>query len=571
MNGDRRCRSSGRRVTPRLLAAGALFAVGCGGNDRYHFAPATPLTGLPEVSFLALSDTQYAVPFTDYDVRYQLGKQVVELEPEVTTKWVTSFYRHAEAHFALPLALRQILSDEQKVGAQGRQRFGLFGGDMAEFSCKQETETILDLFLGQPKLPFIIAIGNHDAVFHGSYDTDAVGENGQGPWDIYSFALWGTVCKNLGGRLTKSGFIRQVLAYYEKAWSWNIHDALKLKQDAEYPLGVPLNGVVANAEWELAFAFRLVPDDLPGSHRQSYLYQRFTRRDPGQAKPLLTVTVLDTTDYGVRPSWCDPRSAPVQIGMAGAVSPNQVEWLEGRSIVLGPHFVLSHHIAFEAIDNVDRCETTFGTGCVGARLSKALAGATFVYGHVHKPLELEKLTKNEKCWADAGAGTCSWPLVRLPSLIDNKSYVTFENGTFKEKVLEAGPNLASAYPLERPHEPCEHRFLEYVELARNIRCFADQRRNVPFPACGSLESAYAAHKDEMAAICGDLSRQWTSEHASDWKQYRAEACENVDSSEHWRCILRFLSQRALDGANLATAEQGQLGRALLGAVHTLRR
>src|SRR5882724_200596 len=299
MNTFMRCGRSG--TLPHATACLALLIAfaGCGGKSATYrlTAPGAGSTGLSGARFVLLSDTQYAVPFTDYDVRYQLGKQTVELPPDSTTKWVTSFYRHAEAHFALPYAMRDILGRER-----GRRTFGMFGGDMAEFSCQAETQKIFGVLAEGKELPFIVSIGNHDALFHGSYDTDAVGEAGGGPWDLYSFKLWGSVCEKQGGKLTKAGFIRQLLDYYRTAWNFDFHQALHLDPKENFPLGVTWKGTVTQSGWELAFSFRLSADDSPESHRQSHLYQRWTRRDPSDARSKLTVTVLDTTDFGSRPA-----------------------------------------------------------------------------------------------------------------------------------------------------------------------------------------------------------------------------------------------------------------------------
>jgi len=50
------------------------------------------------------------------------------------------------------------------------------------------------------------------------------------------------------------------------------------------------------------------------------------------------------------------------------------------------------------IVDINSCEMTIGAECLGARLAKVLAGATFIYGHVHKPFEVERLTKSARCW-----------------------------------------------------------------------------------------------------------------------------------------------------------------------------
>jgi len=437
------------------------------------------------------------------------------------------------------------------------------------------------------KVPFIIALGNHDVVFHGSYDSDGVAEAGHGPWDRYSFALWGSVCQRGGGRLTKAGFILQLLDYYESVLKFDFHEALHLEPGSDYPLGVGLTGRVASADWELAFSFRLSAEDSPESHRQSFMFQRWTRRMHGDRNPRLTVTVLDTTDYDSRPALCDVGAKAVQIGLGGAISTAQVRWLESLQPASGTHVVLSHHLPFESIVGISECETTFGANCMRARLARVLPGATFIYGHVHQGFERETLREIGGCdksntatrtppsqdTSDSSAQLpCEYQLVRLPSLIDNKSYVVFENGTFHGEKLVSAAAFESTTPFTKTADTCEQRFFEFLELERNIRCYRDGRRREAGagPGCPSVASIVSARKSEGVKLCRDLSSAWKAENAAIWSELERTACKDWHEGEHWRCILRGLSNNALAQADLSEVEQGQLGAALLATVQTLR-
>jgi hypothetical protein len=569
----------------------ALFAFACSSSTiAYQLAPAKKQAVLPfPDSFVLISDTQYAVPFTDYDVRYQLGKQILNLPPDVTTQLVHSFYRHAEAHFALPNAFDAILAAEEQSNQRG---FGLFGGDMAEFSCNAETDKMFALLANHPSLPFMIAIGNHDATFHGSYDTDAIGQAGLGPWDVYSFDLWRRVCAQRGGRLTKSGFIRQVLAYYEKVWRFDFHAALGLQPQDAYPLGRELSGSALGRGFQLDFSFRLSADDSPQSHRQSHLFQRFTRRDPPRPESKLTVTVLDTLDYGSRKILCGGPGEAVQIGLAGGITTTQLKWIENEPPVDGQHFVLSHYIPFQDIERLSAdgkgerigdCETTFGTRCLGARMQKDLGKAIYIYSHVHQGFEAEQLTKvDDKKDCDAASADLS--LVRLPSLIDNKAYVVFEKGQFRNQPLPASPELESNVPftssscdpkqkacaLTKQCQTCNQRYLEYLELQRNVRCFA-QLAVSPGAACPELLPVLVSGVPEAEKFCQFSASAWRAEskaNDTNWQTLSAD-CKDWPTTDLWRCVLGGLSTKAVTDAGLSPSQTALFYEKLLNAVDTL--
>jgi len=571
------------------LLLSTLLLLSCGRAALYRLSPAPAAVSQTRLGaseqFVLISDTQYAVPFTDYDVRYQPGKQVVNLPPSLTTHWSNSFYRHAEAHLAVPLALSSILAQEEKS-----KNFGLFGGDMAEFSCNAETKRMFNVFRAHPKIPFIVAIGNHDATFHGSYDTDAIAESGQGPWDTYSFALWQYVCAPHGGPLTKTGFIRQLLDYYHDAWGFDFKQALKLANAADdYPLGQQLSGTVSKSGWTLDFSLRLGPPNDPSSHRQSYFYQRWSHRPADEQPATLTVTVLDTMDLGSRKVLCDPYGQVIQVGLAGAISSNQLDWLQARPKVTGPHFVLSHHVPFEDIvqadgTRLDSCETTLGTRCLGASLLNYLGPVTFLYAHVHRTFEQESLISIEnentcKIEAETRGTSCADDdpkckgirMIRLPSLIDNKSYGVYEDQNFSERGLDSAPidrtktktpalpsgKLESLPPLTLTRDTCEQRYLELVELHRNVDCFTGSR-------CEPLYPLLQAQLPNAKALCQGEAAVWKSANAPLWNAFKSECTNDTwAGADPWRCILERWGAKVVADANLD--DNAQFSTELLAA------
>lgn len=595
------------------LGVGLAMLAGCGGEAaRYEvqFAKqpvvreAAAKAHVPK--FLVVSDTQFAIPFTDYDLRYRLGKQVIDLPPELSTLAARSFYRNAEAHLTVALAFESLVAREKQNG----YGFGLFGGDMVEFSCKNESQQILDMLVRQ-KLPFIITIGNHDAVFHGSIDTDAVSRGGRGEWDLYSYALWGNVCEHAGGRLTKSGFIEQVLDYYAKAWELDVRDyfqqgelAKEFPKAGKLPRAKPYAGVVTNKGWQLEFEFELSFEEGPESHRQSHLYQRFTRLDPTKSQPTVAFTSLDTTDYRTRPALCDSESLAVniashlvQIGMGGAISSQQVGWLEHRPKLdpSVPHFVLSHYLPFQDVEGLSSCDATFGTRCLGARLAKTLSGSTYLYGHVHQPFKEGSIFRSE-CFPhqashrsnarlqtpdycrDLGAN----PLVRLPALIDNKRYVVFDGERFVEKQTERITGLVGEAPFVHTTTTCEQRVYEHVEFASLLRCVKQAGADGKVESCPVDKDVHAATTALAQKLCPDFAKKWTQENKSTWAHFQAPppaasapfssagVCHGWPESSQWRCILRGLTYNDLNTAAPTEPEKLKLGELLLSAVEPLR-
>jgi len=609
------------------LSVACLALVACGGRqDLYEikFSDAAKAIDRSDMSraqlpsFMLVSDTQFAVPYTDYELSYQLGQQTIRLPPALSTLESKSFYRNAAAHLLVPLAFESIIDRELAK----KREFGLFGGDMAEFSCKAEAKHVFDMLKRKSALPFIITIGNHDAAFHGSFDTDAVSRGGKGEWDSYSYDLWGGVCAMNGGRLTKSGFIEQVLDYYKTAWGLDVTKAKELQSNPDFaskalPRGKAYSGSVeghpradGTPEWRLEFEFQLSFEEGPQSHRQSHLYQRFVQLDP-KHREKLAFTSLDTTDYGTRPAlcdssgtWVDAVSRFVQIGLGGAISNEQVRWLEQRPLSGArlPHFVLSHYLPFQDVVGLSGCDSTYGAHCLGRRLVEALHGGTFIYGHVHQPFK-EGLIKRIDCTQQAcnnGKGGCVLKpidqeacenlaqnaLVRLPSLIDNKSYVVFDGHSFgKEDLAKTEGLVASAPFANADYDTCQQRAYEAVELQLLTACVAAVPVGNKVNECPKADDVKQDAKRLAGKVCDDYSSAWVSENAQLFQRFQTPVagssidgvCAGWSEGARWRCILRGLSYSWLTETFSKPPYQGDesrqldLAERLLNAVEPLRK
>jgi hypothetical protein len=313
-------------------------------------------------------------------------------------------------------------------------------------------------------------------------------------------------------------------------------------------------------------------------------------RDAGNGKPNATVTVLDTMDYRSRSVLCDSKAKAVQVGLAGAISAGQVEWLESLHKAEGIHFVLSHYLPFESVErpqlndaakaeNMHSCDTTFGTKCLGARLVATLPAATFIYGHVHKPFEQESIasrhgtnecTPEDRADKEKQGSACecinevALPLVRLPSLMDNKQYVVFENGSFQAKQV-APRTLSSLQPFAVSCNTCIERFAELVEIEQNVACLK-QREAAPNTKCADLTTAFKAREAEANDLCNGVPTAWQTNHDADWQKVRP-VCETWLPTEQWRCILR--EQASALAATVPAAKRPAYAAALLANVHTI--
>jgi hypothetical protein len=552
-------------------------------------------------AFIVVSDTQYASPFTDYDLVYRLGNQYIRLPPALSTMAARSFYRNAESHFSVPLAFESILTR----AVSDRYGLGLFAGDMAEFSCKAEAERMFRVLARHPEVKFIVTIGNHDATFHGSYDTSAGAViSGGSDWDLYSFQLWQSVCLREGGLLTKSGFIEQILDYYAKVWGLDYRTA---RAGKELEPGEHAQGVVTNrgTGWTLEFDIALAFDKERDAHRQSHLYQRFTWTDPNGREEPLAFTSLDTTDYGARPVLCSTSSVAetaaqrlVQIGLAGAVSDEQVSWLEERPVArTTPHFVLSHYLPFQDVEGLSSCDSTFGTRCLGNRLMTALLGSTYIYGHVHQDFKEGTIERSASVPPgrgrsapglvdDACEALATNPIVRIPSLIDNRAYVVFDGDKFESRSVEGVKDVKGQIPFKLETTTCMQRVREYEELKSLIECLQQQGKEA------TCLSARAANRETatvalQSTLCHNDARAWVTANDAQMKSYQAVplaldpkdpesdlssvgVCKDWDAVTQWRCILRGLAYDALARSTLSTAGKLKLGEKLLSVVEPLR-
>jgi hypothetical protein len=588
------------------IGVGALVACGVKPAHELKFAE-QPVERAYEPgklpSFLLVSDTQYAVPFTDYDLRYRLGEQLIELPPALSTIVSKSFYRNAVSHLSVPLAFEAVIEREQANGVN----FGLFGGDMAEFSCVAESEHIFQMLERHPEVKFIITIGNHDAAFHGAFDTDAISRGGTGEWDRYAWQLWNRVCEHEGGPLTKTRFIERILDYYAKVWGldWRKNSIA----GSPAPRGRAYRDVITQGNWQLDFEVQLSFESDAESHRQSHFYQRFTYLDEAKGVPRALFTSLDTTDYGSRPVLCSSGSAGVnaashlvQIGLGGGISRSQIDWLEHRPAVEPgtPHFALSHYLPFQNVKDLSSCDATFGAHCLGTRLSAALTGAVYIYGHVHEPFaegDIEQTTcdaggpPERPCQpADSSDKRCERvterPVVRLPALIDNKSYVVFDGAHFAERKLKAMAGVAGEAPFAQLHTSCEQRVYEYQELGALLACAKAQllpAAGAPATGAKCLDPRAVAKAASLLQpeLCHASARGWVSKNPVLWQRLLAEpaagaglgldgACHGWSEDSRWRCILRGLSYEGLQSSGLNAKQLTEAGELILSASRPLR-
>lgn len=581
-----------RSLKLTLVAALVATGVGCGSGTRFSLAvqsssdaassaegddDAAATKPKPPPDFIVIADTQYSIPVTDYEIRYRLGGELLVVPPSIASTKIGSFYRHLVANQALPLALTHIINQERESAASAGDAdgmFGMFAGDLVEFSCLDEA-TEMFRSLERANLPFIVALGNHDVIFHGAYDTDGLQKNAEGAWDVYVQSMWTHVCSKLGGPLSKSRFIVATLDYYESKWGFPIKQKVGRAAGAEpFPVGQPFGATVDGPRgWTLEFEARLAEPEDPRSHRKSYLWQRFKRRDSA-AHGAVDVTVLDTTDYSSRRALCDQRGMILQAGMSGALSADQIEWIAERPPKGDAHhFVLTHYLPFRDITfdgrPVDECELTAGSSCSWANQVAPLFAdtATFVYAHVHRPFQLETL-KDER-------EGVSYRLVRTPSLVDNKSYVRFSRGSFAVRELLSVPaDSATAFETGRPFatlkNTCEQRHQEYVELVRNTDCFL-ARRHLPAgspKACVRLSSALAQHKNERVQLCRADAAAWLAARP----ETLFDRCRGWEpASDRFRCVLRELSSDVFEqakAAGLSDADLPKLATELLSKVET---
>jgi hypothetical protein len=550
-------------LRPSKLAAGSLAALviaACSGDSSRFTLKDRTAAELAEApkrtapAFLLLADTQYSVPGTDYDVSYQLASlATISVPPSLSTRAAGSFYRHSAANHVLPEVLDQILGSHAADGV----RFGVFAGDLVEFACEREADEMFAVLKKHKELPLIIALGNHDAVFHGSYDTQAIADDYAGAWDRYSMRQWAHVCEHLGGPLSKPDFIKRVVEYYDLVWGFGIDKTLA-KHDSEKLAEGEGGALTLRNEhgWTLYFSVKQSKPDEPDSHRQSHLWQRFEYQPERGASA--TFSVLDTTDYSQRVGLCQPGANFAQLGMGGAISLEQAMWFKGRPTPTENHFILSHYFPADSIEEFGACEETTGTACLWGQWIRKLENApTFIYGHVHDEYS-RQLLKDEE-------GSKEFDVVRVPSLIDNRAYVLFKGGEFSEINLPEDERLKSERPFanKQVKDTCEQRHRELVELERNIACFTRA-------SCPKLESVLAGARTEGNKICKGEAQAWKNANKARWTEIEKGECKDWNPLEHWRCILRAQGRHAIDNSKMDPNQRRAFVMALLRTVKATR-
>jgi hypothetical protein len=284
--------------------------------------------------------------------------------------------------------------------------------------------------------------------------------------------------------------------------------------------------------------------------------------------PDLTVTALDTTDYGTRRALCQVGANFVQIGMAGAVSSNQVKWLKALPKVRGQQLVLSHYLPVEGVQDeatkkeITSCDTALGMRCLGAQVAEALQpeggpDPVYVYGHVHRPFRNEIATPTKD--------GPKLKLIRLPSLIDDKSYVAYGDGVFGEVKLPTDKRFESRVPLSTPGKTCLQRYREYTEIRRDVHCYVNKGTDGT-AACASLATVLAAAEPAAAMFCNDLAR-WKQAHGAQLATAKADQCDPRAPAE-WRCLLQRLTASLFDEAQVPENERVALGALILASVES---
>jgi hypothetical protein len=575
-----------------VLALVIGCALGCGGTNVRWSAKESAVRAPANVPpILMLADLQYSVPMTDYDIELP-GRT---LHPSDLSERAHSFYRHSAATLVLPLVLDSILSEAESSGI----RVGVIAGDLVEFACADELRALLDVLERHPRLPMIITPGNHDVMFHGSFQTDTRNlkprlledeeeEAAAEPSDdekktakrslLFDYAWtrkWRRVCSSHGGVLTKSDFVQQVLTYYQKVWGFEL-DVPQACRDT--PADPRATGSFAGAAWSKdrrtyfeysAKIANIAENQFRGAHRRSHLYQRFTIREAG-TEPL-ALTILDTTDYAEKPAICDRVGGLVQVGAGGSISTKQIDWLSKIRPAATQQVFVSHYMPLSNTGMGLCDETTFThSEAWDEYLKKLSSDSLFVYGHVHRPFRSETWTSKD--------GIPDLHAVQLPSLIDNHAYVQLKSTGFHLTQLDKPKQFASAAPFSQPGSTCEQRYREYAELQRNLACFAGDAAAVDVNGrCDSLAGEFKRRQGEQKSICQGNARAWQASNAPLWEELQKSYCPRPPAGEHWRCVLRGLGSRAIASLGKDPDPTGEGARAIalfarsqLAATKTLR-
>lgn len=538
-----------------------------------------------------LADLQYSVPVTDYDIELPGNK----LDPNSLSQRAHSFYRHSAATQVLPLVLDSILSEAETGGV----KVGVIAGDLVEFACADELRTLLDVLERHPKLPVIITPGNHDVLFHGSFQTDTRNlrakdfdeededEAASEPSDeektktrkslLFDYAWtrkWRRVCSSHGGVLTKSDFVQQVLTYYQKVWGFELDVPAACR---DKPADPGATGTFAGAAWSRdrhtyfeysAKIANIAENQFRGAHRRSHLYQRFTVNEPG-TEPL-ALTILDTTDYVENPAICDRIGGLVQVGAGGSISAKQIEWLSKIRPAATQQVFVSHYLPL-GNTAMGPCDETFFSHSDdwNSYLKKLSENSLFVYAHVHRPFRAETWTSKD--------GIQDLHAVQLPSLIDNHAYVELRPTGFHLAQLEKPVKFDSVAPFTTPGSTCDQRYREYAELQRNLACFDHKAAPPADGKCQPLTQEFTRRNPEQKSICQDNARAWEAKNEALWKELQKSYCPSPPAGEHWRCVLRGLGSRAIESLRKDPDPTGEgarrmasFARSQLAATKTLR-
>lgn len=190
------------------------------------------------------------------------------------------------------------------------------------------------------------------------------------------------------------------------------------------------------------------------------------------------------------------------------------------------------------------------------------------YAHVHAPFQPETIRRYDKPRPGAKARPAvperAYDLFRIPSLIDNHSYVVVD-GVVEAKTLEKAAYIESRRPFSESGSTfralleaasgdvsrltCQQRFLETIELERNAECFSKHQGGTRAD-CPKLADEFLRLKAEISAFCAaaDQNTRWPLD----------DRCPSYPDRETWRCNLLLRGEAALD-------KIGELGAPALDA------
>lgn len=169
-----------------------------------------------------------------------------------------------------------ILDKEKKHLPKNKKRYFVHLGDVADISCKSEANKTFNKLNKVAANKWVVAPGNHDGMFYGSYE---VSENSTSGQVCRSVALapalkdsWKNSCGNSSNVMTKNDFIK---LYLKKAFS------ISIEKDVSNQPFDKIDSFVKQVAWRI---------DKDNPHK-SYLVQKV------EYAPNVYGIILDTSNY----------------------------------------------------------------------------------------------------------------------------------------------------------------------------------------------------------------------------------------------------------------------------------